>query len=85
MELYINIFGYSSGEAFTDEEQYKEFFDRFAPWENEQFACVHYHLLIQVANGMLVAHQFAFKLTIKVLRIVALKMAKWTVWCEECM
>ena len=50
-EIYANIFGHPKARPFTGEEQASAFFGRFSPWENEQLACVHYHLMQLVIPG----------------------------------
>lgn len=54
-ELYRCLFGVppiKSRLAFSAEEQRDLFFERHAPWEKEQLACVHDYLLEQLSPGI---------------------------------
>ncbi|KAJ5554104.1 zinc finger domain protein [Penicillium frequentans] len=61
LELYCSLFGQSRSRLSRD-DQIDLFFKRFAPWENEQLACVHDFLLdeLKPAFNEVAAHDIRF-------------------------
>ena len=51
-EIYCSLFGKSRSRLSLN-DQLDLFFNRFAPWENEQLACVHDFLLDELKPGII--------------------------------
>ena len=50
-EIYCNIFGDHIRAPVPTDMLGDQFFDRFAPWEMEQLACVHDYLMFEITAG----------------------------------
>lgn len=60
LEIYCSLFGQSRSRLSLN-DQIDLFFERFAPWENEQLACVHDFLLDELKPGMISLHLRCFQ------------------------
>lgn len=51
-EIYCNLFrNKDKNPIYADDDQREEYFAHFAPWENEQLACIHDYLLLLITPG----------------------------------
>ncbi|KAJ6024278.1 hypothetical protein N7540_005075 [Penicillium herquei] len=74
-EVYCTLFGRSRTPLPLD-YQLDAFFKRFAPWENEQLACVHDFLLDELEPGMIASSPFNCETCHMVISDTALQLSR---------